>query len=111
MLQQLGVRIFFIEEIQRRGMAAVWNEALSIVQQGTTGFGVSLDLDVFDPEEESGVGSPEPGGILKTRLIEMLQPLKNNPDFLAMEIVEYNPYLDTKFVTANAVCELVAAIA
>ena len=111
LLQRLGVRIFYMEEIRQRGIGAVWQEAMSIVQHQTAGFGVSLDLDVLDPQEEPGVGSPEPGGMLKNLLIEMLGTLKTNPDFLAMEIVEYNPYLDTNFVTANAVCDLVAAIA
>ena len=110
LLHHLGVRIFSMEEIMRRGMEAVWNEALAIVQNNTTGFGISLDLDVLEPSEESGVGSPEPGGGLKNIMVEMLRTLKSNPNFLAMEIVEYNPYLDTNFATANAVSELVAAI-
>jgi arginase len=110
LLQQLGVRIFSMEEIMRRGMEAVWQEALTIVQNQTTGFGISLDLDVLEPSEESGVGSPEPGGVLKNILVEMFHTLKTNPNFMAMELVEYNPYLDTKFATANAVCDLVAAI-
>jgi arginase len=111
LLQKLGVRIFFMDEIRQRGIEAVWKEAMSIVQDQTAGFGISLDLDVLDPMEEPGVGSPEPGGILKNLLIEMLATIKDNPNFLAMEIVEYNPYLDTNFVTANAVRDLVAAIA
>ncbi len=110
LLQQLGVRIFSMEEIMLRGMGTVWHEALAIVQNQTAGFGISLDLDVLEPSEEPGVGSPEPGGVLKNILVEMLRTLKANPNFLAMEIVEYNPYLDIKFATANAVCDLVAAI-
>jgi arginase len=110
LLQQLGVRIFSMEEIMLRGMEAVWGEALAIVQNQTAGFGISLDLDVLEPSEEPGVGSPEPGGVLKNILVEMLRTLRANPNFLAMEIVEYNPYLDIKFATANAVCDLVAAI-
>lgn len=110
LLRQLGVRIFFMEEIRARGMEAVWREALSIVQRDTAGFGISLDLDALDPAEEPGVGSPVPGGLLKHRLAGMLDTLRDNPGLLAMEIVEYNPYLDTRFVTAQAVCELVAAL-
>lgn len=110
LLQQLGVRIFYMEEIVRRGMEIVWQEALAIVQSHTTGFGISLDLDVLDPLEEAGVGSPAPGGLLKNRLVEMLATLRVNPNFLAMEIVEYNPYLDSNFTTAGAISELVAAI-
>ena len=110
LLQQLGVHVFSMEEIMLRGMETVWNEALAIVQNQTAGFGLSIDLDVFEPSEEPGVGSPEPGGILKNILLGMLRTLKTNTNFMAMEIVEYNPYLDTKFVTAKAVGDLVSAI-
>jgi len=82
----------------QRGMEAVWNEAMSIVQNQTSGFGISLDLDVLDPLKEAGVGSPESGGALKNRLVDMFSTLKTNPNFLAMEIVEDNPYLATQFV-------------
>ena len=57
------------KRLMQRGMEAVWNEAMSIVQNQTSGFGISLDLDVLDPLEEPGVGSPEPGGVLKNRLV------------------------------------------
>lgn len=110
LLQQLGVRVFSMEEIMRRGMGVVWDEAMAIAQNQTAGFGISLDLDVLEPSEEPGVGSPEPGGVLKNILVDMLRTLKSNPRFMAMEIVEYNPYLDDNFATANAVCDLVAAI-
>ena len=110
LLEQLGVRVFHMEEINHRGLDAVWVEALSIVQRKTVGFGISLDLDVLDPSEEPGVGSPEPGGVSKKMLEEMLGTLKINSKLLALEIVEYNPYLDIHFVTASSVCDLVAAI-
>ncbi|MDP2805672.1 MAG: arginase [Gallionellaceae bacterium] len=110
LLEQLGVRVFHMGEINHRGLDAVWAEALSIVQRKTVGFGISLDLDVLDPSEEPGVGSPEPGGMSKKMLEEMLGTLKINSKLLALEIVEYNPYLDMQFVTASAVCDLVAAI-
>jgi arginase len=110
LLQQLGVRVFHMEEINRRGMETVWKEALSIVQNQTAAFGVSFDLDVLDPLEEPGVGSPEPGGVPIKLLAGMLGSLKSNSKLIAMEIVEYNPYLDMNFVTANAVYDLVEAI-
>lgn len=111
LLNKLGVRIFPMEEITQRGFEVVWHEALAIVRHQTAGFGISLDLDALDPAEDAGVGTPEPGGLLKSGLIEMLCTLKNNPDFLAMEIVEYNPYLDANFTTGDTVCDLVEAIA
>jgi len=109
LLKALGVRVYGMTEIQERGFAEVFDEALEHVQRHTDGFGISLDLDVLDPSEEPGVGSPEPGGIYKYELEGAFRQLHRNPDFLAMEIVEYNPYLDDRFVTAKAACELFAA--
>jgi arginase len=109
LLAQLGVRVYGMAEIHQRGFAAVFDEALAHVQRHTVGFGVSLDLDALDPSEEAGVGSPAPGGIFKRELVQAFRGLHNHPHFLAMEIVEYNPYLDNRFVTAQAASELIAA--
>ena len=48
-LKKLGVRIFYNQEIKERGFRDCFLEAISIVAKNTKGFGVSLDLDVFDP--------------------------------------------------------------
>lgn len=91
LLHQLGVRVFDMEEIHRRGLAEVFDEALTIVRDGTAGFGVSVDLDAFDPTEEPGVGSPVPGGLRRAELAEALTRLRGDPSFVAMEVAEYNP--------------------
>ncbi len=109
LLQRLGVRVFDMAEVHRRGLAAVFDEALAIVRQGTAGFGVSVDLDALDPQEEPGVGTPVPGGLRRAELAAALSTLRGEPSFVAMEIVEYNPSRDR--VTANAVGALVDAIA
>jgi len=110
LLHRLGVRVFDMEEVRRRGLAAVFDEALALVRQGTAGFGVSVDLDALDPEEEPGVGSPVPGGLRRTELAAALGRLRGDPAFVAMEIVEYNPRRDRGHVTADAVGALVGAI-
>ena len=110
LLHRLGVRVFDMDEIRRRGLAGVFDEALAIVQQGTAGFGVSVDLDALDPEEEPGVGTPVPGGLHRAELAEALSRLRGDPAFVAMEIVEYNPRRDRGHVTAEAAGALVDAI-
>jgi len=94
LLEKLGVRVISMAEIHRRGVAATLAEALAIANNGTAGYGVSLDLDVLDPTEEPGVGSPEPDGLLCLELEHALRQLRNDPALLAMEIVEYNPHHD-----------------
>lgn len=110
LLQRLGVRVFDMDEIRRRGLAAVFDEALAIVRHGTAGFGVSVDLDALDPEEEPGVGTPVPGGLHRAELAAALSRLRGDPAFVAMEIVEYNPSRDRGHATADAAGALVKAI-
>lgn len=110
LLQRLGVRVFGMNEIRRRGLADVFDEALAIVRRGTAGFGVSVDLDALDPEEEPGVGTPVSGGLRCAELAAALSRLRGDPSFLAMEIVEYNPRRDRGHVTADAAGALVDAV-
>jgi arginase len=111
LLHDLGVRVFDMAEIRQRGLHAVFDEAIAIVERGTAGFGISLDLDVLDPEEEPGVGSPAPGGLKRAELEREFHSLRGLPDFLAMEIVEYNPRRDKGHATAQAAARLFSAIA
>ncbi|PKO73772.1 MAG: arginase [Betaproteobacteria bacterium HGW-Betaproteobacteria-17] len=110
LLQRLGVRVFGMDEIRRRGLAAVFDAALAIARQGTAGFGVSVDLDALDPEEEPGVTTPVPGGLRRAELAAALSRLRGDPAFVAMEIVEYNPRRDRDRATADAAGALVDAI-
>ena len=102
LLKKLGVRVISVAEIRKRGVVATLAEALAIANNGTAGYGVSLDLDVLDPSEEPGVGSPEPDGLLCLELEQALRQLRNDPALLAMEIVEYNPHHDRNLLTARA---------
>lgn len=110
LLQRLGVRVFDMAEVHRRGLTAVFDEALAIVRQGTAGFGVSVDLDALDPQEEPGVGTPVAGGLRCAELAAALSTLRGEPAFVAMEIVEYNPRRDRGHATADAAGALVDAI-
>jgi arginase len=110
LLHRLGVRVFEMDEVRRRGLAEVFDAALAIVRHGTAGFGVSVDLDALDPEEEPGVGTPVPGGLRRADLAAALSRLRRDPAFVAMEIVEYNPRRDRAHATADAVGALLGAI-
>lgn len=110
LLKKLGVRVISMEEVRKRGVVATLDEAMAIARNGTAGYGVSLDLDVLDPAEESGVGNPEPDGLLCLELEHALRQLRNDPALLAMEIVEYNPHHDRGLLTARAAGALFRAV-
>lgn len=106
LLKKLGVRVYFMHEVRRRGLQDVFAEARDLVCRHTAGYGVSIDLDALDPAEEPGVGTPVPGGLLRKDLTGALVRVHGDEKLLALEIVEYNPYLDQHFVTARAIHDL-----
>ncbi|HLA36332.1 MAG TPA: arginase [Rhodocyclaceae bacterium] len=106
LLERLGVRVYFMDEIRRRGLEAVLIEAQERVARNTHAWGISIDLDALDPIEEPGVGSPVPGGLFRAELIAAMRRVCDSDTLCAMEIVEYNPYADAEFQTADTVCKL-----
>ncbi len=109
LLRQLGVKIFFMDEVRCRGFGSVFQEALERVQDGTMGFGMSIDLDAIDPEDAPAVGSPVPRGIVKEEFVAFLRQFSSDSRFLGLEIAEYNPALDETQLTATLICELLAS--
>lgn len=107
LLNRLGVRVFYRDEIKQRGLTAVFQEALSIVNRNTVGFGVSVDLDAIDPNEAPGVGSPTPDGLRAEALCQALRIIAMQPRFLAAEIAEFNPHHDQQQKTANVIYQLI----
>jgi arginase len=108
-LDQLGVRVFHIEEVRKRGLATVFAEALAIATRGTAAFGISIDLDAVAPEEAPGVGTPVPDGIAGAELARVLQTIAGRPDLGGIELVEYLPRLDPDGRSARVAIELLLA--
>src|SRR5512134_2788988 len=71
----LGVRIYTIAEIDRRGLAEVMGEAFARVRTGTAAYGITLDLDAIDPADAPGVTTPVAGGLRAAALLPELAAL------------------------------------
>ena len=105
-LRKLGVRIYDMNEIQTRGFQAVLQEALNRITILTQGFGVSIDIDAFDPSEAPGVSMPEANGLLECHVLNTLHHLRAAPQFKGLEITEYNPHFDQDGKTAQLIIRL-----
>jgi arginase len=108
-LRRLGVRVVFMDEVRERGIEAVLDEALDIATAGTSGFGVSIDLDVVTPDEAPHVGTPVSGGVTSVELAQALEVVSGRPGLAAVELVEYSPRLDRDGRTARVALELLSA--
>lgn len=106
LLRTRGVRIYFMDEVEERGLPEIFREAVAHIGRHTAGYGISLDLDVLDPAEEAGVGSPVANGLHRRELVAALKSLHADRKLLALEVVEYNPHRDVGCETAQAVREL-----
>jgi arginase len=111
LLERMGVRVYFMEEVRARGFATVWQEAVRYVSQGVAGYGVTIDLDAIDPRDAPGVGTPEGNGIAGDDLIHAVQQLRDDPGLLAVEIAEYNPHQDRDRLTLKLLRRLICAAA
>ena len=94
LLGRLGVRVFGIEEVARRGLARVMDDAMAIANGGTAGFGVTLDLDALDPMEVPAVATPASFGIRGDELVAEFERIGHDPKLVAFELAEYCPRLD-----------------
>jgi arginase len=110
LLRSLGVRVVLMPEVKARGLADVLAEAQAIATRGTAGFGVTIDLDGFDPADAPGVGLREPDGLRAEATCAALRRLAGHPALQAVEIVEYIPEFDEDRRTAHLVRDLLAAL-
>ncbi|EPB78901.1 putative arginase [Ancylostoma ceylanicum] len=93
LLERLGVRIFYMDEVDRRGIAEVMQEAQYLVTRNTIGFGMSIDIDGFDTADAPAVGTPEENGISANEFLRAVLTLDLSK-LLATEIVEFMPGRD-----------------
>jgi arginase len=76
------------------------------------GFWIHLDADVLDDEVMPAVDSPQPGGLSRNELIEMLKVLLASRLAAGMEVTIFDPDLDPDGSIASAFTDdLVAALA
>src|SRR5262249_37076697 len=107
LLHSAGVRVYSMSDIDRRGMAEVAREAIALVVEGTNGLHVSFDMDVVDPQEAPGVGTPVHGGVTYREAHLAMELVAECGRLTSLDIVEVNPILDEQNRTALLAAELV----
>ncbi len=110
LLRRLGVRIMEMPEVKARGVEACLAEAHDIATRGTAGFGLTIDLDGFDPEDAPGIGLKCEDGLRAAPTVAALRALADDPKLRAIEIVEYIPEFDRDLRTAHLVRDLALAL-
>jgi arginase len=110
LLAGLHVRIYDMEEIRDRGVEVTLAEAVNQVALAPKGFGVSIDLDAFDPKEAPGVGSPASGGLFSEVFLPELKKVLQHPKLQALELTEFNPVLDKNKLTEKLIFNILGIL-
>jgi arginase len=105
-VKKSGVHAFTMRDIDERGMREVMQEAIHIATAGTDGVHLSLDMDVVDPAEAPGVGTPVRGGISYREAHLAMEILGDSGSMVSLEVVEVNPVFDAGNKTAQLAVEL-----
>lgn len=93
----MGVRNVSGEELEwARGRIRVIPYKLKPLYTDTPVY-LSIDVDVFDPSEAPGVGTPEPGGISFRLFLKWLK--ESSFPLVGFDIVEVSPPLDHNGIT------------
>ena len=107
LVKKSGIRVFTMKDIDKRGIGAIMDEALSIVTKGTAGFAVTLDADFLDPYESPGVATPVRGGADYREAHLAMEMIADTNKMVSFEIAEINPILDVHNKTAQFGMELI----
>jgi arginase len=109
-LKKSGVTVYTMRDLDERGMRDVVDEASRIASDGTAGIHLSFDLDVVDPEDAPGTGTPVWGGITYREAHLAMEMLNDRAQIVAIDLVEVNPVLDTQNMTGILAAELAQSV-
>jgi arginase len=108
-LRATQAAIFSMHEVDRLGIAAVADLALEHLAHCDR-VHVSIDLDAIDPRIVPGVGTPVPGGLTAREANLLMENVRDRINLCSIDVVEVNPILDERNVTAEVAVDLVTAL-
>jgi len=105
-IREAGVHVFTMKDIDRSGIAAVVEQAIALAGRDSGGLHVSFDMDVCDPSIAPGVGTPVKGGLNYREAHMVMEIVADSGLLRALDLVEVNPILDDRNMTAILGAEL-----
>ncbi len=104
-LKTSGITVYTMRDIDEQGISTVTHKALMKFVH-MKNIHVSLDMDVMDPAEAPGVGTPVPGGLTYREAHLFMEIIADSGKLSSMDIVEINPILDQANKTARLAVDL-----
>jgi len=96
--------------IDERGIAAPLREFLNRCREDGGMLHVSLDVDFLDPSIAPAVGTTVPGGATFREAHLVMEILNESGLVTSLDLVELNPFLDDRGMTARLMVDLVGSL-
>lgn len=109
LLKSAGCSVFTMQQIDEMGIFLVLQRALTKLRHLPT-IHLSLDVDVLDPREAPGVGTPSTGGLTYREAQLIMETIADTGKLQSADVVEVNPILDHKNQTAQLAVELLGSL-
>ncbi len=109
LLRDNGVAAYTMTDVDEHGAGEIARRAL-VHLADVDRLHVSLDMDVLDPREAPGVGTPVPGGLTYREAHLVMEVMSRDGRVASADVVEVNPILDEHNRTAEMAVELIASL-
>ncbi len=109
LLEKLNVRVYLMNEVKQRGLHAVFAEILQNLSHRKILYGISLDVDFFDPSEIIATGTPVAEGGLPQDFLDSYCLFESYPP-IAFELVEFNPSKDIGNATLKHILNILRRV-
>lgn len=108
-LAEIGIEVFDMRYVDEVGMRRTMEQALAGICPETH-LHVSLDVDFLDPEIAPGVGTTVRGGPTYREAQLCMEMVADTGRLCSLDIVELNPALDRRNMTAELAVDLVESL-
>lgn len=110
LLARSRVTIFTMKEVDALGIRGVMDRAIQIAGKGVKNVHLSFDIDVLDPRDAPGTGTPVTGGLTYREAQLAMEVLYDSGVTTSAEFVEVNPILDQANRTAELAVQLILSL-
>ena len=93
-LDEGKIHCMTMDTVRERGLETCMNDAIDTANNAASGFGLTIDIDVLDPEVAPFVATPIENGLEIAELSAALATISNSPRLLGLEVVEFTPRQD-----------------
>lgn len=109
-MQERDIFINDMRVLDERGIVAPLREFLTRVRDEGGMLHVSLDVDFLDPSIAPAVGTTVPGGATFREAHLVMELLHESGLVTSLDLVELNPFLDDRGMTARLMVDLVGSL-